>query len=219
MSKLPHITIHRNPALDLNSSELERWEERYSSGCSPGGGEVSPWLKDLEFHLPNRGRALDIACGSGRHALWLLSRGCRVHAVDISLAGLQLLQQEAGSREYHGQLYLEQADLHRWEPPPNQYDLIVVVRYLNRALWPVLERALVSGGVLAMRSFHTDILRIRPHFHPEYLLQPGELLAAFREWRILAYEERRWYDAHSTSADCTSSILLRKVMHMEPGSL
>ena len=43
------------------------------------------WLVDHAHVLPARGRALDVACGRGRHALWLAARGLQTHAIDLYL--------------------------------------------------------------------------------------------------------------------------------------
>ena len=58
------------------------WDERYAAGAQ-WGTEPNRWVRLHAEHL-TPGRALDIACGDGRHALWLASHGWRVRAVDFS---------------------------------------------------------------------------------------------------------------------------------------
>ncbi|RME80501.1 MAG: class I SAM-dependent methyltransferase [Caldilineae bacterium] len=196
------------PSPSPRSQDQIRWDQRYRAGACPGGGEVSAWVKAQAPYL-NGGLALDVACGAGRHALWLAELGYRVDAVDISREGLNLLLEQATARALSDSLNIIQADLNHWRPDPNRYDLILVTRYLNRQLWPALQAALKPGGLFLHRTFHTDVLRQRPDFDRDHLLQPGELLAAFRHWCLLAYEERRWYPGGDWR-DCTASILVRK---------
>ncbi|HEU0335248.1 MAG TPA: class I SAM-dependent methyltransferase [Gaiellaceae bacterium] len=116
----------------------ERWNERY------GGAEL------LWSSTPNRflvaeteglapGRALDLACGEGRNAVWLAERGWRVTGVDFAEAALAKATELAAGRGV--ELELVHADLVDWVPPPRAYDLVVVL-YLQL---PAGERGLVLG--------------------------------------------------------------------------
>jgi SAM-dependent methyltransferase len=74
------------------------------------------------------GRALDLACGEGRNALWLAERGWQVTAVDFSAVGLEKARRLASEREL--ELILVEADVLEWEPPAASFDLVVVM-YLH----------------------------------------------------------------------------------------
>jgi SAM-dependent methyltransferase len=69
------------------------------------------------------------------------------------------------------------------------FDLIVVVRYLERALFPWIASALAPGGRLFYLTFNRGRLASRPGFNPDYLLADGELQAAFPGLQRLAGEE------------------------------
>ena len=72
-----------HPPVAHGPEELaRRWDERYAAGA-PWGSEPNRWVRLHTEHLPP-GRALDVACGDGRHALWLASRGWSVRGVDFS---------------------------------------------------------------------------------------------------------------------------------------
>ena len=73
-----------------------------------GLADVSPWLRRYAGCLPAGARALDLACGRGRHARWLAARGCEVLAVDRDAEALASLAGEAGVTTR--QLDLEGAD-------------------------------------------------------------------------------------------------------------
>lgn len=205
----PPPDIHHHASAHPQSPDRERWEERYRQGHNSAGGEVHAWVQGLASYLEG-GRALDVACGVGRHTLWLAMLGYEVDAVDISERALERLAAAALEQGVAARVHLIQADLAEWRPQPQQYDLILVTRYLNRELIASFAPALRAGGIVLYRTMHTDLLRLRPSFSAEYLLQPGELLAMFRHWEMLAYEEQRWHPGDEDFDTCTSAILARK---------
>ena len=149
----------------------------------------SSWLVTHEHLLPQAGDALDVACGNGRHALWLAERGLRCYAVDRDAAAIERLKEEAARRGLPlvaHVLELEQGDVH-FSPPT--YDLIVVVRYLHRPLMPTLIQALRPGGLLVYETFtRAQAARGKPT-NPAFLLESGELLTLVEPLEILASRE------------------------------
>ena len=89
------------------------------------------------------GRALDLACGEGRNAIWLAERGWKVTAVDFAEVALDKARRLADARGVELELVL--ADLVDWRPPRLAYDLVVVL-YLQL---PRAERQLVLGRAAA----------------------------------------------------------------------
>ena len=89
------------------------------------------------------GRALDVACGEGRNAIWLAERGWKVTAVDFAEVALDKARRLADARGVELELVL--ADLVDWRPPRLAYDLVVVL-YLQL---PRAERQLVLGRAAA----------------------------------------------------------------------
>ena len=93
------------------------------------------------------GRALDLACGAGRSAIWLAERGWTVTAVDFSDEALAMARQARPDVDW------VLADLRDYEPEPGAYDLALVL-YLpvsEHERRTVLRRAaesLAAGGVL-----------------------------------------------------------------------
>ena len=135
----------------------------------------SSWLLSNLDLIPRAGRALDVACGRGRHALFLAERGLTVRAVDRDRDAIVSLRAEAESRGLSLEadvLDLEdgEADLGR-----EAYDLVLVVHYLHRPLFPALIRALAPGGVLVYETFSVDQARRGKPTCPDFLLQHGEL--------------------------------------------
>jgi len=145
----------------------------------------SEWVRRFARLIPAAGRVLDLACGEGRHARLLAQLGYRVLAVDrderalSSLAGIPGIDVAAIDLE---------AGL--WPYPGEHFAGIVVTNYLHRPLLPLLVASLGDGGVLIYETFAHGNERYGRPSNPEFLLQPGELLAAVSgQLRVLAYED------------------------------
>ena len=155
----------------------------------PDAGHPAPWLVAHAHLLPRNGTALDIACGRGRHALWLAVHGLRVRALDRDRTLLGALADEARRRGLP--IDTEALDLEAVEGviPPRSADVIVVVHYLHRPLVPDLVAALRPGGVLIYETFTlAQASRGRPT-NPAYLLAPGELRRLVAPLTVLAERE------------------------------
>lgn len=134
------------------------------------------WLVDNRDLWPRTGRALDVACGKGRHAILIAQSGLQVRAIDASADAIATLRGEA---ERLG-LPIETAlvDLET-EPPPSLgeslYDMIVVFNYLHRPLMPSIRAAVKPGGRIFYETF-TARQAVRGHpRNPAFLLKDGEL--------------------------------------------
>ena len=152
------------------------------SGHHAPGGEPSAWVQRFAGLIKPGGRVLDVACGSGRHALWLAAQGFAVTGVDRNAEALQGLP--AG-------IEAVQADLEGapWPLPGRVFDAIVVTNYLWRPLWPDLLAALAPGGVLVFETFAQGQQRYGKPSRPDFLLQPGELLQVCAGLRVVAFED------------------------------
>jgi hypothetical protein len=109
--------------------------------------------------------------------------GFRVTAVDRDVDALQPL---AGP-----DCDISAVDLETGAPWPlgDGYDGIVITNYLHRPLFPAIRAALADGGVLIYETFALGNERFgRPH-NPDFLLRPGELLAAFPNLTVIAFEQ------------------------------
>jgi SAM-dependent methyltransferase len=159
----------------------------------------SSWLVQHASLLPQEGRALDVACGRGRHALWLAAHGLSTLAVDRDADAIRELSKAA--RERRLPLRAEVRDLESrggpfgptgpFEPTPfhRVFDVIVVVHYLHRPLFPALIEALAPDGLLVYETFtQAQAARGKPT-NPDFLLKPGELLDLVRPLEILASRE------------------------------
>ena len=135
----------------------------------------SPWLLLNADLIPRTGQALDVACGEGRHSLLLAKRGLAVRAVDRESSSIEALRAEAARQALN--VTAEVLDLEAGEVTlgAGAYDLIVVVRYLHRPLFPALVEALAPGGVLIYETFTVEQARVGKPANPGFLLKHGEL--------------------------------------------
>ncbi|MEX8492749.1 class I SAM-dependent methyltransferase [Sphaerotilus sp.] len=133
----------------------------------------------------NRGaRVLDLACGRGRHVRWLAARGARVTAVDRDVAALAPLHDCAA------EVVLADIEHGLWPLPGRSFDAVVVTNYLWRPLLPVIVASVAPGGVLLYETFAHGNASVGKPSRPDFLLQPGELLAAVcPALRVIAYED------------------------------
>jgi rhodanese-related sulfurtransferase len=148
----------------------------------------SPFLARVRGELAP-GRALDFASGAGRESVYLARHGWDVDAWDHDPAAHQRAVALAAREGLT--LATRVVDLERVQdlPPPRPWDTIVVCRYLHRAAFPWLERALVPGGTLVYETFRRgQELHGRPR-QARFLLEPGELALAFPSLRVERYEE------------------------------
>jgi SAM-dependent methyltransferase len=147
------------------------------------------WLVQHADMLPRTGSALDVASGGGRHALWLAERGLDTLAVDRDATRVQSLTEESRRRQLP--LRAELCDLENGHNPfgVSAHDVIVVVHYLHRPLFPALISALRPGGLLIYETFiRAQAERGKPT-NPEFLLEPGELLDLIRPLDVLVSRE------------------------------
>jgi SAM-dependent methyltransferase len=130
--------------------DSRQWDERYSRAEYEWKTEPNQFVAAELGGLP-AGRALDLAAGEGRNAVWLAGRGWRVTAVDFSRVGLEKGRKLAAARGAEVDWVV--ADLLGYEPAPGAFDLVLIA-YLHlpaavRAT--VLARAaaaLAPGGTL-----------------------------------------------------------------------
>ena len=144
----------------------------------------SSWVCRFISPAQAGGRALDVACGGGRHARYLAGLGYRVEAVDRDAQALHALAGVAG-------IDTRVADLENgaWPYADERFDVVVVTNYLHRPLFAHLLAALAPGGTLVYETFALGNERYGRPRNPEFLLRPGELLQVTHgRLEVIAYE-------------------------------
>ena len=151
--------------------------------------EPSRWLVDHAHMLPRRGHALDVASGSGRNALWLAARGLETLAVDRSPTSVAAIRSAAAQQELPIHAEVVDLEVEGATLPVAAFDVVVVVHYLHRALFPALKSALRPGGFLVYETFTRAQAQRGKPTNPAFLLEPGELRTLVAPLEILRERE------------------------------
>ena len=146
---------------------------------------ASPWVRRFATQIPKGGLVLDLACGAGRHAIFMADLGYSVLAVDQDI---RLIEQNTNSLITSRAMNLE---LTEWPLDGLEFSGIVVTNYLYRPHWDQLPKMLSKEGVLIYETFAQGNAQFGKPSNPNFLLNPGELLnlAARHGLKVLAYED------------------------------
>jgi len=161
----------------VSRAERDKWDARYRAGAYAERAHPTALLAEWLDRLP-RGRALDVACGAGRNALFLAAAGYSVDAVDISPAGLERGRATAGERGVHVTWHCVDLEERPDLLPRGPYDLVVWVRYVNAALWPAVMSRLAPGGAVLVEQHLVTSAEVVGPTSAAFRLAPGELARA-----------------------------------------
>jgi len=181
----------------VSDRDREKWNARYRDGAyaerthpaellARWAPQVVAWHRRDESNRPLR--ALDVACGAGRNAVWLAVTGFHVDAVDIAEAGLAVGRARAAAAgvavNWHG------LDLDGGLPAAlTGYDLIAVIRYLNRPLLQALPARLGVGGLLVCEVHLETAAAVVGPGAGAFRAAPGELASLLEGLEVLVLEE------------------------------
>jgi tellurite methyltransferase len=168
--------------------DKRKWDKKYREMSQLLEARPSSDLIVSFFAEAPGNNALDLACGSGRHTLFLAEKGFHVDAVDISTVALDALRPQVDTDKVN----IIEADLDTFTPQSETYDLIVKTNFLDRTLVERAKRALKPGGIMVVETYMADPANEKPDSNPEFLLRKGELLDLFGEgFDVLEYKEFR----------------------------
>ena len=169
-------------------SDQKRWDKRFRGEGFAFGKEANPFLKKHITLLP-KGKALDLAAGEGRNAVFLARHGFEVEAVDISQMGLRKAQKLA--EEMGVKIHALAGDLDTYPIERGKYDLITNFYFLRRSLIPKIKKGLKEGGMVIFETYLLEQRKLGTGGpkNPKYFLKPNELLQRFKDFRILFYRE------------------------------
>jgi tellurite methyltransferase len=182
----------------MSLDDQVRWDKQHAQ--KHGEEQPSTFVRQVletDGCQVSPGRALDIAAGKGRNALYLAERGFKVVAVDISSVALDVAQRNAQRKHLH--IDWQQLDLEQCDFPEGEYDLILNINYLQRSLIPPIKAALSVGGLVIFETYLIDQRVIGHPKNPNYLLAHNELLDHFRDFRVLYYREGKFADGGEPS--------------------
>lgn len=176
----------------VNASEDDknRWNRRYNTGEYIYGKGPLKFLKE-KLDILVKGKALVLAMGEGRNAVFLAGNGFDVDGCDISEKAIE--KANLFARESGVTLNAFAADLEEYKIHADKYDLITCFYYTQKSLIPQIKEGLKKGGLVMFETYSIDQLKYGKDApgpkNPAYLLKHNELLDSFRDFRILYYRE------------------------------
>jgi tellurite methyltransferase len=201
------MSIFSSPPTASSDEERKRWNQKYretrsASEIAPDPFLLSAFLEYILLLFPRGGRALDLAGGAGRHAIWLAKQGWEVTLIDISDAGVEQARQNAGPLAT--QIHFVVDDLTRYKASQTPFDVVMAFFYLERSIFSEVLRSLSPRGLLIYKSY-TLLQATLGHGpkSPAYLLAPGELREMARGLCVLHYSEE-------VADNATAELVARK---------
>jgi SAM-dependent methyltransferase len=140
-----------------DQSEYDRWEDRYRVSDYIFGKKPNYFLMSCKPLLPRSGKALAVADGEGRNAVWLAEQGLDVLSIDFSPSAQR--KGEALARERGVTIAFIRADVHTWDYPEAAFDVVVEIftQFSSPAeragKWQGMRRALKPGGLLVIQGY------------------------------------------------------------------
>ncbi len=196
----------------VNNSRMEirDWDKRYrlrEHAASDLEAAPTPLLISTAAAV-QPGKALDLASGAGRNALWLAEHGWEVTAVDGAPAAIEILQTRAAERALQIKAVVADLEKDEFEIEPSRWDLIAICYYLQRNLFEPAKRGVVPGGILI------SIVHINEPGEEDgqHRLLPGQLQQYFTGWEILHHREGKAIDAAHHRA--VAEIVARRPLNL-----
>lgn len=187
---------------------MSSWDERFEAGDYPEDPDPSPVLRRYVDSLPD-GRALDLATGTGRNAVFLATEGYEVDAIDKSRPGLETARENARDRGVADRVDWIQADLEDYTFPADRYDVITISFYRAIDQFTEIKGALRPDGVLFVEHHlrSTDDVEVGPS-GDRYRFAANELLHACLDLTAL-YFDAVTEDREDGRTAATTRILAR----------
>jgi len=170
------------------AEDRRKWEELYASGARPDR-PPSAWVVGTVATLPNDLPVVDIAGGTGRHAV-PVERTDR-HVVLVDIAQQAVASAKANEPRLDGVV----ADAASLPLRRGAFGIVMVVNFLDRETFPELISLLAPGGYLVYETYttaHLELVRqgaVRGPSSAEYLLHPDELRGLARPLTMIDYWE------------------------------
>jgi SAM-dependent methyltransferase len=168
---------------------------------------ASAWVQRWSHLVPAGQTVLDVACGQGRHLRWFAGRGHPVVGIDRSEQALAAVAVPAD----RCQSVLADIESGPWPLPGQRFAAVVVTNYLWRDLRPTLVDSVAPGGVLIYETFALGQASVGKPSRADFLLRPGELLAACTPLRVVAYE-----DGHECDHQGRPARFLQRIAALRP---
>ena len=185
----------------MSQEDATKWNKRYKNNPIPDKpiDIITDYSKEAK-----KGKALDIACGMGRHSKYLASIGFEVDAFDISSVAIENIQNIP-------KIYPKKVDFDLYRLEKSHYELIICTFFLNRKLFPQIVEALKIGGLFIYETFvyHPD--NQQTPSNQSYLLKSGELEKIFKNKLEFVYVNEYWAETMKRHKMKKVSFVGRKI--------
>ncbi|KGJ89266.1 tellurite resistance protein [Thalassotalea sp. ND16A] len=159
---------------------------------------------------------LDLACGSGRNGLYLVSNDIPVTFADINKTSLQKIAETSVNslpviKTELAKLW--QVDFEDEDDSPlvdKCFAAVIVYRYLHRPLFEKIKTSIQPGGLVIYETFTTKQPQFGRPKNPNFLLQHDELLQQFSDWEVLHYFEDVVSKGDELGSQAIAQIVARK---------
>ncbi len=180
--------------------DREKWNKKYQNNPIP---DTPIELVTKYAKLSTGSKALDVACGMGRHSKYLVSLGFEVDALDVSSLAIESLQ---GIKNINP----KEVDFDTHTLPKNSYDLIICTFFLKRELFSQMIDALNENGILIYETFvyHPDNEQVPSE--RSFLLEEGELESMFKDDLELIESREYWHETMKGFKMKKASLVARK---------
>jgi len=168
--------------------DQKRWDKKYLER-KPDLNQGSNTILKKYLRILPKGRALDLAAGEGRNALFLAENGFEAEAVDVSPVAITRVRKSAKVRGVKVKAVV--ADLDTYRIPRGHYDVILNFYFLDRHLIPRIKKGLKKGGMVVFETYTAEQKKLGTGGpgQDKYVLKPNELLRLFRGFHVLFYRE------------------------------
>lgn len=189
-----------NGSLVIDSPEtIQSWAQQMPTKFTEGNASKRLWqpcalvaefveaLENQTLCLPlsdKRAEVLDIGCGGGRDAIFMARNKMNVTAIDNEAKVLKRSKQLA---ELSGaNVKFKCCDIKKDNClPQTQFDVITVVRFLNRDMFSYIQQALKPGGYIVFQTFVDGVQEFGSPKNPNFILNKGELSQVFAGFNVI----------------------------------
>lgn len=184
----------------------EKWNQLYQGDRYLFGKEPVDSLKLLAPHL-RKGRAMDIAMGEGRNAVFLAGQGFQVDCIDASSVGVEKAKKLATEKSVKIEPKVQNLDF--FLMPLMKFDTVVMTYFKPQArFFSEVRRGLVVGGTFLLEAYTVEHIKANPQHSLEKgatgsgilefedCYKPNEVLGYMNGFHVLYYNELKAGQAH-----------------------
>jgi len=182
----------------MTQNNAAKWDQKYAQANLTSLANPCFVLQQHSRLLPFQGQALELACGLGGNARFLAQCGLKTHAWDISDNALTVLNNFASINQLAITPLI--TDLEQMILPYQQFDVIVISRYLDRLQFKAIEDALKPNGLLFYQTFLAPVQDNAPQ-NPSFYIQPNEFNQAWPKLKTLVYGEGWLHSENATDTN------------------